>query len=291
MENKQLKTPVIDMLKDFENKTEGYFCIPSHHRGTGTDEKFREIIGDTLRYDLTETPLTDDLHEPEGAILEAQELAAELFGAKKTFFLVNGTTCANEAMIISSVYKNEKILVARNCHKSVLMGLIISGAEPIYIEPQKSSLFNTFGSVSPESVEEAFKKHSGIKACILTSPTYYGITSDLKSIAEICHKNNALLLVDEAHGSHLAFSDKLPLSAIQSGADMAAQSIHKTLGSMTQTSMLHVNNGDFARVDAALKIVQSTSPSYILMASLDGARHNMAVNGKELIENMVETAD
>lgn len=289
----QTKTPLINALKNFDKISPAYFCIPSHHRGKGASSSFTEVFGKTvLKYDLTETPLTDDLHEADGAIKEAEILASELFGSDRTFFLVNGTTCANEAMIISSVCEGEKILVARNCHKSVLMGLIISGASPVYIEPEISGVFSTFGSISPEKVELAFKNHPDIKAFILTSPTYYGIGSDLQKIADICHSHGALLLVDEAHGSHFAFSDKLPKTALSCGADMVSQSTHKTLNSMTQSSMLHVKGSlvDISKVDAALKIVQSTSPSYILMASLDAARQNAALNGRTAVCSMLDIA-
>ena len=289
----QTKTPLIDALKNFDKISPAYFCIPSHHRGKGASSSFTEVFGKTvLKYDLTETPLTDDLHEADGAIKEAESLASELFGSDRTFFLVNGTTCANEAMIISSVCEGEKILVARNCHKSVLMGLIISGASPVYIEPEISGVFSTFGSISPEKIELAFKNHPDIKAFILTSPTYYGIGSDLQKIADICHSHGVLLLVDEAHGSHFAFSDKLPKTALSCGADMVSQSTHKTLNSMTQSSMLHVKGSlvDISKVDAALKIVQSTSPSYILMASLDAARQNAALNGRTAVCRMLDIA-
>ena len=287
----QTKTPLVDALKNFDKISPAYFCIPSHHRGKGVSSSFTEVFGKTvLKYDLTETPITDDLHEADGAIKEAESLASELFGSDRTFFLVNGTTCANEAMIISSVCEGEKILVARNCHKSVLMGLIISGASPVYIEPEISGVFSTFGSISPEKVELAFKNHPDIKAFILTSPTYYGIGSDLQKIADICHSHGVLLLVDEAHGSHFAFSDKLPKTALSCGADMVSQSTHKTLNSMTQSSMLHVKGSlvDISKVDAALKIVQSTSPSYILMASLDAARQNAALNGRTAVCRMLD---
>lgn len=287
----QTKTPLVDALKNFDKISPAYFCIPSHHRGKGASSSFTEVFGKTvLKYDLTETPLTDDLHEADGAIKEAESLASELFGSDRTFFLVNGTTCANEAMIISSVCEGEKILVARNCHKSVLMGLIISGASPVYIEPEISGVFSAFGSISPEKVELAFKNHPDIKAFILTSPTYYGIGSDLQKIADICHSHGALLLVDEAHGSHFAFSDKLPKTALSCGADMVSQSTHKTLNSMTQSSTLHVKGSlvDISKVDAALKIVQSTSPSYILMASLDAARQNAALNGRTAVCRMLD---
>ena len=290
----QIRTPIIDMLRRFGDVSRGYFCIPSHHRGTSADNGFISLFGrEVLKYDLTETPLTDDLHEAEGPIREAEELAADAFGADRSFFLVNGTTCGNEAMIISSVKEGEKILVAENCHKSALMGLIISGAKPVFIRPSVSPSFRAFSSVTPESVEKAFFENPDAKALFLTSPTFHGICSDIRSIAEICRRNNAYLLVDEAHGAHFAFSDRLPESAMSQGADMASQSIHKTGGSMTQSSMLHVKGGAerIAAVNEALKLVQSTSPSYILMASLDGARHSLAVRGRELTDAMLDTAE
>lgn len=290
----QNKTPIINALSIFNKKAPLYFCMPAHHRGSGSDEHFIKLLGeDVLKYDLTETPITDDLHKAEGAIKEAEILASKLFGSDQTFFLVNGTTCGNEAMIISSVHEGDKILVARNCHKSILMGLIISGAIPIYIEPEISTVYNTFGSISPEKVKTAFKQNHDIKAFILVSPTYYGISSDLKTISGICHSYGALLLVDEAHGSHFAFSKELPLTAMDSDADMCSQSIHKTAGSMTQSSMLHIKGKlvDISMVDSSLKIVQSTSPSYILMASLDAARHNLAINGTKLIEHAIFLAE
>jgi len=293
MANNQNKTPIISALSSFDKISPAYFCMPAHHRGSGSDKCFTELFGkDILKYDLTETPITDDLHEAEGAIRHSEILASDLFGSDRTFFLINGTTCGNEAMIISSVHEGDKILVARNCHKSILMGLIISGATPIYIEPEVSTLYKTFGSISPQKVKSAFKQNPDIKALILVSPTYYGICSDLKTIADICHSYGAMLLVDEAHGAHFNFSNKLPLTAMECNADISSQSIHKTAGSMTQSSMLHVKGNlvDISKIESSLKVVQSTSPSYILLASLDAARHNLAINGKNLIDNAINVA-
>ena len=289
----QDKTPIIEALELFNSTSPEYFCIPAHHTGKGIDKRLQNLIGkDIFKYDLTETPITDDLHAPESAILEAQQLAAHLFETAHTFFLINGTTCANEAMILSATNEGDKILVARNCHKSVLAGLILSGTDPIYIMPKTNKDLGLWREIDVQDVQEAFEKNPDIKAFILTSPTYYGISSDIKKIASICHSHNASLLVDEAHGAHFIFSNGLPPCAIQSGADLAAQSTHKTLGSMTQSSMLHFNSKliDISKVNAALKLVQSTSPSYILMASLDAARHNFAINGESLIKNAIDVA-
>lgn len=167
-------------------------------------------------------------------------------------------------MVLSSVKEGEKIIVPRNVHKSVLMGLILCGATPVYVMPEYSTKWQMWGGVTPETIEKAFAETPDAKAVLLVSPTYYGLCSDLQAIAEICHCHNAALLVDEAHGSHLYFSEQLPLGALESGADACAQSIHKTAGSFTQSSFLSLGSGrlDEARVAANLQMVQSTSPSY-----------------------------
>ena len=192
--------------------------------------------------------------------------------------------------MLSSVKEGEKIIVPRNVHKSVLMGLILCGATPVYVMPEYSTKWQMWGGVTPETIENAFAETPDAKAVLLVSPTYYGLCSDLQAIAEICHCHNAALLVDEAHGSHLYFSEQLPLGALESGADACAQSIHKTAGSFTQSSFLSLGSGrlDEARVAANLQMVQSTSPSYLLMASLDAARRGMALHGKERMERALE---
>ena len=213
-------------------------------------------------------------------IRQAQELAAEVFRAEKTYFLVNGTTCGNEAMVLACAGEGDRIMIPRNAHKSVLMGLILSGAIPIYLMPEYDEKTGLWGSVRPETVEEGFAKYPDCKGVFLVSPTYYGVCSNLEKISEICHRNGAVLLVDEAHGGHLYFGKKggksgeLPRGAILSGADLCAQSMHKVTGSLGQSSLLHVGSSriDRGRLESALHLVQSTSPSYLLMTSLDAAR-------------------
>ncbi len=269
----QNRMPLVEALQQFREEAPAYFRIPGHRFERGLDETLNEKSS-LAAYDLSEAEGLDDLHHAEGVIAEAQKLAAETWKAKKTFFLVNGTTCGNEAMVLSSVKEGEKIIVPRNVHKSVLMGLILSGATPVYVMPEYSTKWQMWGGVTPETIEKAFAETPDAKAVLLVSPTYYGLCSDLQAIAEICHCHNAALLVDEAHGSHLYFSEQLPLGALESGADACAQSIHKTAGSFTQSSFLSLGSGrlDEARVAANLQMVQSTSPSYLLMASLDAAR-------------------
>lgn len=287
----QERTPLVDAIVKFGNGEPAYFRIPAHRFERGMNSRFRDAAGEgVFRCDLSEAEGLDDLHQPTGVIREAQELAADLWGAQESFFLVNGTTCGNEAMVLSVAGPGERVLVPRNAHKSILMGLILSGAEPCYVYPRYEEKWNLWGSVTPEVIEAEFQKRSsGYKAVFLVSPTYYGICSDLRRIGEICRNYGAALCVDEAHGSHLYFSDMLPEGALQQGVDLCAQSIHKTAGSMTQSSLLQIGSGrvDRNRIAANLHLVQSTSPSYVLMASLDAARQELALHGKDMMERAV----
>ena len=284
---KQWKTPLLDALENYYQENPAYFCIPGHRFERGISPNLLDLFGEQVfHYDLTEAEGLDDLHHPEGPILEAQQLASELYKTKRTWFLVNGTTCGNEAMILASVKPGEKILIPRNAHKSVQMGLILSGAVPVFLKPSWDEKSSIVCGIDPALVEQALTDDPAIRAVMLVSPTYYGIISDISAIADVCHRHAVPLLVDEAHGSHLYFSEKLPAGALSCGADLVSQSIHKTAGSMTQSSMLHMNSAliDEKRVDDALKLVMSTSPSYILMASLDAARYELAVNGISSME-------
>lgn len=287
---RQEKMPLLEALETFREGDPAYFRIPAHRflRGLNPALTGKELAA----LDLSEAEGLDDLHQASGPIREAQNLAAELFQAKRSFFLVNGTTCGNEAMVLSAVQEGEKIIVPRNVHKSVLMGLIMSGAAPVYVMPEYLKEWNLWGSVTPETIEKAFEREPESRAVLLVSPTYYGISSDLEKIAGICRRHNALLLIDEAHGSHLYFSEKLPKGALACGADAVAQSFHKTAGSFTQSSMLHIGTDriDSRRIAENLQMVQSTSPSYLLMASLDAARRELAVNGYRMMEKAISLA-
>ena len=290
----QNRTPLFDAITDYIKTQPAYFRIPGHRFERGISKRWTDVVGgEIFKYDLTETPTLDDLHNPEGSIREAQDLACEVFGADHSYFLINGTTCANEAMVLATAREGQKIAIPRNAHKSALMGLIISGAEPVYIQPELSLESGVQGGITPEAVAAVFQAHPDCKGVMVVSPTYYGICSDLRAIAQICHAHDAVLLVDEAHGAHCYFSDELPEGALAQGADMCSQSIHKVTGSLTQSSMLHVRSDlvDIRRLEAALHIVQSTSPSYILMTSLDLARYELALHGQEMIRNAVELSD
>lgn len=292
MEN-QDRAPLVDALKEYQKNRPVYFCIPGHRyeRGLGRRWLTEEECG-ILKYDLTEAQGLDDLHQPQGAIREAQELLADLYKADKSYFLVNGTTCGNEAMLLGTLKEGDEILLPRNVHKSVLQGLILGGARPVYLMPRWIEDAGVSGGISPEDVKAALKARPAVKAVFLVSPSYYGICCDVKAIAGICHEAGVPLLVDEAHGSHLYFTDRLPKGALLQGADGCAQSFHKTTGALTQSSVLHIRTERISpdRIEKALKLVQSTSPSYLLMTSLDNSRYELACRGKEMAEKALELA-
>ena len=289
----QDKTPLLDAITKLIDTKPAYFRIPGHRLEKGVSEKWTAKVGtEIFAYDVTETPLTDDLHSPEGAIEDAQELLRDLYQADKSFFLVNGSTCGNEAMVISSALEGQEIMIARNAHKSAMMGLIISGAKPVYVMPKVLEDWSLQGGISPEDVSATFKKHPNCKALFLVSPSYYGLTSDIEELAKICHEHHAILLVDEAHGGHVYFHEQLPNGALEQGADMCVQSMHKVTGALTQSSVLHIKSErvNKEQVAANLHIVQSTSPNYLLMTSLDCARYELAMHGKEMQQQAYELA-
>ncbi len=288
MKKDQDRTPLFDAIREYDARHPAYFRIPGHRYENGIDPKFREAVGDEIfRMDLTETPLTDDLHNASGAIKEAEDLASELWESDYTHFLVNGSTCGNQTMIITAANNGQTICIPRNAHKSALMGLTLGGGRPVYIMPQIEEEWGLHGGITPAQVEEMFAKYPECRGVMVVSPTYYGITSDLEGIAKVCHAHNAVLMVDEAHGAHCYFSGLLPKGAMQAGADMCVQSIHKVTGSFTQSSMIHVKSKlvDRGFLEANLHLVQSTSPSYLLMASLDMARHDMAMRGAQMVDD------
>lgn len=289
----QDRTPLFDAIMKYDEKRPSYFRIPGHRYEKGINPKWRDVVGDKIfGFDLTETPLCDDLHNASGAIKEAEDLAADLWGADYTHFLVNGSTCGNEVSVLTTAFNGDKICIPRNAHKSALMGLILSGAKPVYIAPYIEEEWGLQGGITAQQAEAMFAENPDCKGLMVVSPSYYGVTSDIKALADVCHKHNAVLLVDEAHGAHCYFSDRLPGGAIAQGADIAVQSIHKVTGSFTQSSMIHVKGDRIRRqrLESNLHLVQSTSPSYVLMTSLDMARHYMAMHGSEMIDEALSLA-
>ena len=290
----QTKTPYFQALLEYVDSGVQPFHTPGHMQGHGMDAAFREFIGDNIcAIDLTPMPGIDDLLQPMESIKEAQELAAEAYGADHTFFLINGSTSGNQCMMMTAVNPGDKIAVPRNSHKSMLGGLVMSGAHPIYMQPAVDQELHMDNSVTPETVARTLDEHPDIQAVYIVSPTYYGVAADLAAIERIVHGAGKLLLVDEAWGPHFHFHPALPLSATEAGADMCINSTHKMLSAFSQCAMLH-QIGSRVRLDrlkAVLKMFLSTSPNLPMVASLDVARRQMAVDGSALLSQTIELAE
>ncbi|WP_370221792.1 aminotransferase class I/II-fold pyridoxal phosphate-dependent enzyme [Cytobacillus sp.] len=289
----QYKTPLFSGLLAHAKKDPVQFHIPGHKKGAGIDPEFREYIGDNaLAIDLINIGPLDDLHQPKGIIKEAQDLAAEAFGADKTFFSVQGTSGAIMTMVMAVCGPGDKIIVPRNVHKSVMSAIVFSGATPIFIHPEIDENLGISHGITTESVSKALELHPDAKGVLVINPTYFGVSADLRKIVEIAHSYNVPVLVDEAHGVHIHFHDELPLSAMQAGADLAATSVHKLGGSMTQSSILNMKGNlvSAKRVQSILSMLTTTSTSYLLLASLDVARKRLATEGKDLIQKTIDLA-
>lgn len=287
----QNETPLFDALKEYVDRDTLPFHVPGHKKGVGIDKEFKNFIGENpFKIDVTVFKLVDSLHHPTGPIKKAQELVADAYESHASFFSIHGTSGAIQAMILAVVNDGDKIIVPRNVHKSVTSGIILSGAVPVFMEPEIDKKLGIAHGVTPETVEKTLKENPDAKAVLIINPTYYGVATDIKKIADTVHSYDIPLIVDEAHGPHLAFSEKLPMSALKAGADICAQSTHKIIGSLTQGSLLHVKSKyvDPKRVQQILNLMQTTSPSYIIMASLDCARRQIALEGKDLLQKTIE---
>ncbi|MBE9178990.1 aminotransferase class I/II-fold pyridoxal phosphate-dependent enzyme [Oculatella sp. LEGE 06141] len=290
----QLETPLVFILQACANRRNAAFHTPGHKQGQGTPQPLRDLMGDTVfQADLPELPELDTLFTPQGVIQQAQSLAADAFGAEQTWFLVNGSTCGIEAAVLATCCPGDKLILPRNAHQSAIAALILSGAVPIFVEPEYDATWGIAHSLTPDTVSAALKQHPDARAVLMVSPTYYGVCGDVAAIAHLVHQHGIPLLVDEAHGPHFAFHPDLPVSALAAGADLSVQSIHKVLAAMTQAAMLHVQGSRVSveRLAQALQLVQSSSPSYLLLASLDAARQQMAVQGYSLLSRTLELAD
>lgn len=272
-------------LKSYSKEDYYPFHMPGHKRN-------RNILDDDFCFDrdITEIEGFDNLHHPEGVLKEAQKAVSDLYGTTESYYSINGSTAALLAAVSASVRRGGKILMARNCHKAVYHALYLRNLEPIYIYPQAEQEFGINGGISPSKVERYLEEHEDIEAILITSPTYDGVVSDVKSIAEIAHKRKIPLIVDEAHGAHFHFSEYFPVSAVELGADIVVQSLHKTLPSMTQTAVLHRCSEcvDKNLIERFLSIYQSSSPSYILMAGMDACVDKLSANGDRLFEDFTK---
>lgn len=288
------RTPLFTALLEHANRNPIPFHIPGHKKGEGMEAGFKTFLGENaLSIDLINIAPLDDLHQPTGVIDEAQHMAAHAFDADYTLFSVQGTSSAIITMVMSVCGPGDKIIVPRNLHKSILSAIIFAGAKPVFVTPERDRRWGIDHGVSVRSVKKAIEKHTDAKAVLVINPTYFGVCTDLKAIVDLAHDYGIPVLVDEAHGALLHFHNMLPLSAMQAGADMAATSMHKLGGSLTQSSLLHIKKGLIQRekVQTIFSMLTTTSTSYILLASLDAARKHLALNGSKMAAKAIQLAE
>ena len=287
----QSRAPVFEALSEYRENRIVSFDVPGHKQGKGNPELTEFLGRQCMSVDVNSMKPLDNLIHPVSVIKEAEELMADAFGAANAFFMVNGTSCAVQAMVMSVCKRGDKIIMPRNVHRSSINALIVCGAVPVYVNPGVNKQLGIPLGMSVASVKRAVEENPDAKAIIVNNPTYYGVCSNLREIVRIAHKAGMKVLVDEAHGTHFYFGDYMPLSAMSVGADMAAVSMHKTGGSLTQSSALllgkDVNPGYVRQI---INLTQTTSASYLLMSSLDISRKNLALNGKQIFEKVTSLA-
>lgn len=287
----QNRAPIYEAMSAHRKRRIVPFDVPGHKGGRGTP-LLTEFLGeDCLKNDVNSMKPLDNLCHPVSVIAQAERLAAEAFGAKSAFLMVGGTTSSVQAMIMSACKAGDKIILPRNVHRSAINALIVCGAIPVYVNPGIDKRLGIPLGMSLSELTAAMEQHPDAKAVFVNNPTYYGICSDLAGIVKAAHQRNMLVLADEAHGTHFYFGDQLPLSAMAAGADLSAVSMHKTGGSLTQSSFLLCGEGvNPGYVRQIINLTQTTSGSYLLMSSLDIARMNLAINGKEIFKKTLELA-
>ena len=288
----QVDAPIYEALRKFRRMRVVPFDVPGHKRGRGNMELTEFLGEDCMNVDVNSMKPLDNLCHPVSVIKDAEMLAAEAFGAANAFFMVGGTTSAVQSMIMYACKSGDKIIMPRNVHRSAINALILTGAVPVYVNPDTNSRLGIALGMSVSQVENAIRENPNAKAIMVNNPTYYGICSDLKKITELAHEHNMLVLVDEAHGTHFYFGDNFPLTAMKAGADCASVSMHKSGGSLTQSSFLLMGkniNSDYMR--QVINLTQTTSASYLLLSSLDISRKRLALSGREIFEKTVEMAE
>lgn len=288
----QNSAPIYEALEAFRNMRVVPFDVPGHKRGRGNPE-LTDFLGEKcVSIDVNSMQPLDNLCHPVSVIKEAERLAADAFGAAHAFLMVGGTTSSVQAMILSSCKRGDKIILPRNVHRSVINALVLCGAIPVYVNPEVDIRLGISLGMKREQVAKAIAENPDAVAVLVNNPTYYGVCSDLKAIVDMAHRAGMYCLADEAHGTHFYFGDHMPVSAMEAGADMASVSMHKSGGSLTQSSLLligeNVNEGYVRQI---INLTQTTSGSYLLMSSLDISRRNLAKRGKEIFSKVVEMAD
>ena len=288
----QTRAPIYEALDKLRKQRVVPFDVPGHKRGRGNPELV-DLLGEKcVGIDVNSMKPLDNLCHPVSVIRDAEELTANAFHAENAFLMVGGTTSAVQAMILSSCKRGDKIILPRNVHKSAINALVLCGAVPVYVNPEVNSELGISLGMELSRVKEAIENNPDAKAVFVNNPTYYGICSDIRSIVKLAHEHKMMVLVDEAHGTHLYFQPDLPVSAMDAGADMAAISMHKSGGSLTQSSILLTNKGvkaDYVR--QIINLTQTTSGSYLLLSSLDISRRNLALRGRESFEKVMEMAE
>ena len=288
----QERAPIYEALGKFSKMRVVPFAVPGHKRGRGTPELVNLLGEKCVSMDVNSMKPLDNLCHPVSVIRDAENLAADAFGAHHAFLMVGGTTSAVQSMVMSAVQAGQKIILPRNVHRSVMGALVLCGAVPVYVNPECDAKLGIPLGMSLSQLKRTIECTPDAKAILVNNPTYYGICSDLRSIVKLAHEHNMLVLVDEAHGTHLYFGENLPVSAMAAGADMAAVSMHKSGGSLTQSSLLLTGprvNADHVR--QIINLTQTTSASYLLLSSLDISRRNLALRGKESFAAVCELAD
>ncbi len=289
---KQAKAPLYEALENFKKRRVVPFDVPGHKRGRGNPELAKLLGPQCVSSDVNSMKPLDNLCNPVSVIAEAEELMADAFGAANSFFMVGGTTSAVQSMILSVCKAGDKIILPRNVHKSVINALILCGAVPVYVRPKIHKVIGVALGMEIRDVADAIRANPDASAVLVNNPTYYGICSDLKGITELAHSRGLKVLVDEAHGTHLYFGHDLPISAMAAGADMAAVSMHKSGGSLTQSSCLLLNKGiDRDHVREIINLTQTTSASYLLLSSLDISRRNLALRGEMSFAKVMEMSE
>lgn len=287
----QERAPILEALQRYKSMRVVPFDVPGHKRGRGNPELTGFLGEQCLTVDVNSMKPLDNLCHPVSVIREAEALAAEAFGASHAFFMVNGTTSAVQSMILSVCKRGDKIIMPRNVHRSAINALVLSGAQPVYVNPGVNRRLGIPLGMTLADVEQAIRLHPDAKAVLVNNPTYYGICSDLAGITRLAHQHNMLVLADEAHGTHFYFGEKMPLSAMAAGADMASVSMHKSGGSLTQSSFLLIGERmSEGHVRQIINLTQTTSGSYLLLSSLDISRRNLALRGREIFRKVSHMA-
>lgn len=290
----QSAAPYFQSLAEYVRAQVLSFHMPGHQQGAGAPAEFVDLIGSSaLAADITQVQGMDDIHRPSLGCLQAQRLAAQAYGSERCYFLVNGSTCGNHAMLMASLDPGEVVLVPRNAHSSTVGGLLLSEARPVYYQPPYDEEMGVFHPPTRESLLPVLEANPEARALFLTSPSYYGAAAEVEALVGLARQRGLLVLVDEAWGAHLPFHPRLPRSAVWAGADLVVQSSHKLVSGMSQAAMLHANGErvDPARLEAVLRLLQTTSPSCLLVASLDTARRQLVQHGRQLLETVLELAD